>query len=103
MTVKRKRGRSKKPPGDLPSRWVRSKSGRTYSYVVETKQTNARGEKCYKLQSLMFDFVDAKTGKVRHLPPSEKLWTREDIEASGRFLKNPPTKAMIEKAKKIPL
>jgi hypothetical protein len=103
MTVKRKRGRSKKPPGDLPSRWFRSKSGRGYAYIVETKETNAKGEKCYKLQSLMHDFVDDRTGKVRHLPPSSKLWTREDIEEAGRFLKNPPTKAMIERAKKIPL
>jgi len=100
MVVKRKKGRTKKAPAALPSRWVRSKSGCSYSYVIETKFTNAAGDKCYRLQSLMYDFVSDKTGKVTHLRASEKLWTEDELRASGRFLKNPPTKAMIEKAKR---
>ncbi len=95
MTVKRKKKRAAAPK-DLPGRWLRSKSGRNYSYIIEAQGGG------YRLQSLMHDFVDARTGVVRHLTVSEKLWTREDLEDTGRFLKNAPTKAMIEKAKAIP-
>ena len=101
MTVKRKKKRAA-PPKKLPSRYLKSKSGRTYSYVIETKQRGRNGEVLYKLQSLMFDFVDPRTGQVRHLTCSEKRWTADELLESGRFLKNPPTKAMIETAKAIP-
>lgn len=99
--IKRKRGRTKNPPTDLPSRWLRSKTGRAYSYVIETDQKNHLGQKLYKLQSLMYDFRSDRTGKVQHLQPSSRWWTREELEATGTFLKNPPTKAMILKAKTL--
>jgi len=101
MVVKRKKKRTKAPE-ELPSRYVKSKSGRSYSYVIETKDRDHRGVTLYKLQSLMFDYVDTKTGVVLHLSCSEKRWTAEELLSSGRFLKNPPTKAMIEAAKALP-
>ena len=101
MVIKRKKKRAA-PPAELPGRWLRSKSGRSYSYIIETKDRSRDGEVLYKLQSLMYDFVDARTGLVRHLSCSEKRWTKADLEATGRFLKNAPTKSQISKAKAIP-
>ncbi len=98
MVIKRKKKRAA-PPAELPGRWLKSKSGRCYSYIVVVK---GYGEQLYRLQSLMHDFVDARTGLVRHLTMSEKLWTKAELEETGRFLKNPPTKAMIETAKAMP-
>ena len=92
MVIKRKKKRAAAPKG-LPGRWLKSKSGRTYSYIIVVQGGG------YRLQSLMFDFE--RDGVVRHLTPSNKLWTHEDLESAGRFLKNAPTKAMIEAAKKL--
>lgn len=100
MVVKRKKKRTVKPI-DLPGRWL--KSARAYSYIIEVSQRDWREVQLYKLESLMFDFISPTTGKVRHLTVSEKLWTADELHDAGRFLKNPPTKAMIETAKRLPL
>ncbi len=100
MVVKRKKKRSSKPK-DLPGRWLKSKSGLVYSYVIVCGDRDWRNEQLYKLQSLMHDFVNPRTGDVKHLTVSEKTWTEDELRATGRFLKNPPTKAMIETAKAL--
>ena len=95
MVIKRKKKRAAAPKG-LPGRWLKSKSGRTYSYIIVVMGGG------YRLQSLMYDFVDPRTGVVRHLTTSEKLWTEAELRETGRFLKNAPTKAMITAAKALP-
>ncbi len=92
MVVKRKKKRASKP-SELPGRWFKSKRG-SYSYIIVVK---GDGVQFYKLQSLMHDFE--RGGVIRHLTVSEKTWTEVDLRATGRFLKNAPTKAMIETAK----
>ncbi len=100
MVVKRKKKRASKPL-ELPGRWLKSKSGRTYSYIIVCGDRDWRNVQLYKLQSLMFDFE--RGGEIRHLTVSEKLWTEPELREAGRFLKNAPTKAMIEAAKRIAL
>lgn len=102
MVVKRKKKRAVKPK-DLPSRYFKSKSGRIYAYLIVVTERDWREEQLYKLQSLMHDHVNPRTGEVRHISASDKLWTKGDLLEAGRFLRNAPTKAMIETAKAIPL
>ena len=95
MVIKRKKKKTAKP-ADLPGRWLKSKSGRSISAIIVVK---GDGEQLYRLQSLMFDYVDPNTGNVRHLTVSEKLWTEAELCETGRFLTVHPTRAQILAAK----
>ena len=90
--------RKPKPIEELGGRWIKSKSGRSISYIIKTSQTDWRGVTLYRLRSLLYDWVDG-SGKKRNLSPSDMLWTAEELRATGRILKNKPSAAMIREAK----
>lgn len=77
------------------TRWLKSPS--SYSYIIVLKERDRRNVQLYRLQSLTYDFV--RDGSVRHLATSEKTWTEEELREAGCFLKNAPTRAMIEAVK----
>ena len=79
---------AKTKPAALASRWLRSKTGRCYAYVIVCSQRDAKGRILYRLRYLDYGVT------------SKKTWTIDDLKASGcRFLKNKPTKAMVDNAR----
>lgn len=75
---------AKSKPAELPSRWLRSRTGRSYAYIIVTNQRDA-GRRLYRMRYLAYDVK------------SPRLWTLDDIVESGaRFLKHKPPRRAIE-------
>jgi len=77
----------------LPSKWGKSKNGKTYFEIVKCTKRDELGRTVYRLRYFFF-YKDGRAAFVE----GNGLWTRDELLDCGiKFLKNKPTKSMVDR------